>query len=231
MLELKKLKNTTNTFFDLRNYTMTKEELLQKFEKVSKELEIIGESEDEDFLYLYFANGNTISIRKPRSQLKVEIILMNGKFPPRIYRQVWHPKQTKCLAVAQRAQKGLCLCGPAGIGKTFACIWHIVQKTIYHNVNAPLYIALQEITPEDVKTYKNYDCYLLDDVNANLATWKFDFIRSVIYHAYNNAKKLYITSNLEKKELMHVLAEEPIISRVFELCEIHEVIDKDLRQK
>ena len=229
MIDVEKLLSVTNTCLCIQK-TMTKEEILEKFQKVANELEIIGEDEDDEFIYLHFAKGNTIVVKKPRNQLQIEIILLTGRFPQKIIREIWHPKPTKCLKIAEKAIKPLILCGPAGIGKTYACIWKISELAKYNQINTPLYVPFQEILTDEIKSYKNHDCFLLDDVNGNLSPWKVELIRSIIYHAYNHNKRLFITSNLEQKEFLKLLNEEPIVSRLLEICEIHEVVDKDFRQ-
>jgi|GEM_PF-715110 len=231
-LDKEKLAQKKDTVFRY-NIAMDKEDILEKFEKLSqelKELQIVGQSEDDDYIYLHLANGNTIITLKPRDKSQIEIALMYGKFPTKLIRQIWYPKPTFCINLAKKAIKPLCLCGPAGIGKTYACIWKIAELLKFRQINHPLYVPLQEIMNDEPKIFKKHDCYLLDDVNANLPPWKIEIIRSIIYHAYNNNKPCFITSNLDKKELFKLLHEEPIISRVLEMCEIYEVMDRDLRQ-
>lgn len=226
---LEKLKSGSNLLFIVEE-AMDKDNLLAKFEEVAKTLKIIGEEETEQFYILHLENGNMIRVKKPRSCIEIDVILTLGKFPEKIIKSLALAKPSKCLAIVEKTMRGVILCGPAGIGKTFACIWKIADLVKYYHISNPLYISLQEISSDEYKSYKKYDAFLLDDVNANLQEWKIEFIRSIIYHAYNYCKTLFITSNLEKKALLNLLVEEPIISRLLEMCEIHEVQDRDLRK-
>jgi len=84
---------------------------------------------------------------------------------------------------------------------------------------------------ETRKIYKEFDCYLIDDFNPNLNEYERKFATEIIYYAYNTDKLLFITTNASFKDLANFIAEEPVISRLLEMCEIKQIKDKDLRIK
>ena len=81
------------------------------------------------------------------------------------------------------------------------------------------------------EAYREADMIILDDVSKFLRDFHLDFVREVIYHAYNEEKRLAIISNLDIKDLFGLLAEEPIISRLREVCVLRRVEGTDLRLK
>lgn len=204
-------------------------------EEVKKEIpEAVNVFEDDHYIFIEIEKEGYKFVRqiaKPLNMFQITAILISGKFPSKYINEITHPFENRCLSIVQKERKGVVLCGPAGIGKTFACIWKVADLVKNHALHSPLYIPVQEISPEDYRSFRKHDAYLIDDVNKNLPDWKVDFIRTVIYHAYNNEKMLFITSNLDKKSFLRFLNEEPIISRLLEICNLYEVHDKDYRVK
>ena len=176
-----------------------------------------------------------VKILKPLPKEYIINKLKNGEFPEKYIKEIFKPQKTKALEKTLKVkEKGLILSGRAGIGKTFACIFKIAKQVRYYKIAAPLYISLQDF--EVHKEYfterrlKEYDCILLDDLNPNLNKLEKRFAETVIYHAYNNQKRLYITTNASIDELFKYLNEEPVISRLLEICETKEIEEaEDLR--
>jgi len=141
--------------------------------------------------------------------------------------------KTEALKKALKVKrKGIIQEGKAGVGKTFALTFKIVVLLRYYYLNAPLYVPLQAFDLQSYRTiYPEYYSYLLDDLNPNLTEWELDFVREIIYHAYNLNKRLFITTNTNIKELLgRFIREEPVISRLLETCEIQRINErKDLR--
>ncbi len=204
-------------------------------EEIRKEFpEAVDVFEDEHHIFVEIDKEGyrfVRTIKKPRTPFQITAILVSGQFPSKYIYEIYSAFENRCLSIVKKEKKGVVLCGPAGIGKTFACIWKVAELVKIHTLHSPVYIPIQEITPEDYKTFKKHDSYLIDDVNGNLPSWKVDFIRTVIYHAYNNEKMLLITSNLDKVSFLKFLNEEPIVSRLLEICSIYEIQDRDYRLK
>ena len=172
-------------------------------------------------------------VLKPLSNDLVIQKLENGNFPPKYLDDIFKGKikKTKALLTALRTNKeGLILSGKAGIGKTFACIYKITKLIKEYKINSPLYISLQDFDiSEEREKFKNFDSYLLDDFNPNLNDYERKFAINIIYHAYSNKKKLFITTNASLKKFGEFIREEPILSRLKELTEIKTIDDKDFR--
>jgi len=172
---------------------------------------------------------------KPRTKTEIENILNAGFFSEKFVKQVLYGerKKTEALTKALKVKnKGVLQEGKAGVGKTYALITKIALLVKYYKLNSPLYVPVQSFNIQQYREiYADYDSYLIDDLNANITEWKMDFVRELIYHAYNTDKKLFITTNTSIKTLFaETLKEEPIISRLLEMCEVQRIEEKeDLR--
>jgi len=210
---------------------------IEQLEKVLNRLNISYKKiiELEDYFWVETEKG-LFKAFKPRTKTEIENILNAGFFPEKFIHQVLYDKRenTEALQKALKARKGIIQEGKAGVGKTYALILKIATLLRYYKLNSPLYVPVQSFNIQQYREiYGEYDSYLIDDLNANLTEWKLDFVREIIYHAYNTDKKLFITTNTSIKTLFtETLKEEPIISRLIEMCEIQKIDEKeDLRLK
>ena len=191
--------------------------------------------ETENYYWIESEKHGYLKALKPRTRSEIEEILKKGMFPPKYVKEVLHGKKirTEALKKALKVKrKGIIQEGKAGVGKTFALIFKIASLLRYYFLNAPLYVPLQAFDLQSYRAvYQEYDSYLLDDLNPNLTEYKLDFVREIIYHAYNHDKRLFITTNTNLKELLgEFIKEEPLISRLLEVCEIQKIGErKDLR--
>ncbi|ACO03519.1 hypothetical protein PERMA_1790 [Persephonella marina EX-H1] len=175
-----------------------------------------------------------VKVLKPLPPHQIKEKLLQGNFPEKYINIVFQKekRKTKALEETLKSKKGLILSGNAGIGKTFACIYKTAKLLQEYKVNAPAYISLQNFDINETrKIYKEFDCYLIDDFNPNLNEYERKFATEIIYYAYNTDKLLFITTNASFKDLANFIAEEPVISRLLEMCEIKQIKDKDLRIK
>ncbi|ADU96002.1 hypothetical protein Theam_0028 [Thermovibrio ammonificans HB-1] len=188
---------------------------------------------EQDNLYFVLTEGRALKFLKPRRKEQIKEILLEGNFPKRYIDRVLgsEKKKTEALQVALSAPKGLFLIGSAGVGKTYACVYKIAYLLKNLKVNRPLYLPLQNIKDvfETKKALWDYDSFLLDDLNPNLGEWERKLVIEVIYHAYNEEKLLFITSNASFKAIAHFLKEEPVVSRLLEICDVKTVKGEDLR--
>jgi len=205
----------------------TKEEAIKK----AKGTDIYYEDET---CYWIITEKGIKKVLKPLPLKYIKEKLLQGNFPEKYVNTVFQKekRKTKALEESLKSKKGLILSGNAGIGKTFACVYKIAKLLQKYKINTPVYISLQNFDiNENRKTYKNFDCYLIDDLNLNLNEWEKKFATEIIYHAYNTDKLLFITTNASFKDLANFIAEEPVISRLLEMCEIKQIKDEDLRVK
>jgi len=169
---------------------------------------------------------------KPLQKERIaEIMIANG-FPPKYLKVALNGvKETKCIKKVKELRKnGIILDGPPGIGKSIASTWKAAKLLQAREISNPLYISC--ISFPDLKslyaTYKNYDCFMIDDLITSLPQARLDMITELIYHAELEEKPLFITSNGFMK-----VAEsfpEAILSRLRSYCELHQIIEeKDLR--
>jgi len=187
---------------------------------------------EQQSCYFVFTKTGVIRFLKPRSKEEIVKRLKEGRFPRKYITAIMKEKErTEALKAVLSVKKGVFLSGKAGVGKTFACILKIAFLLRNYKVNLPLYVPLQNLG--DVFEYKKliwlYDSFLLDDLNPNLGEWERKLVVETIYHAYNEDKLLFITSNANFRVIAHFLKEEPLISRLLEMCEVKTVTGEDLR--
>jgi len=127
--------------------------------------------------------------------------------------------------------RSLILTGQAGTGKTHAVVYAIAQHMRYHKIFNPLYVSMPVI--EDFKAvksaYREADTVVLDDVNRVLRDYHLDLVKEIVYHCYNDIKTLVIITNLTPNDLIQLLADEPIASRLREMCVVKTFKGQDLR--
>ncbi|SMO77236.1 DNA replication protein DnaC [Balnearium lithotrophicum] len=184
--------------------------------------------------YFVFTKTGIVRFLKPRTREEIADRLLNGRFPKKYVDAVFGEKErTDAVKAVLSSKKGVFLSGKAGTGKTFACILKIALLVKLYKVNLPLFMPLQNLG--DVFEYKKliweYDSFLVDDLNPNLGEWERKLVIETIYHAYNENKLLFVTSNAGFKTVAHFLKEEPLVSRLLEMCEVRTVKGEDLRVK
>lgn len=195
--------------------------------------------EFEDLFWVETSESKVFQVPKPRKKEEIEEILRGGFFPQKLINCVLYEERRKTEALRKALSvkgRGIIQEGKAGVGKTYALIFKIAMLLRYYKLNSPLYVPVQSFNIQQYREiYSDYDSYLIDDLNANSTEWKVEFIRELVYHAYNNDKLLFITTNTSVKTLFaEVIKEEPIISRLMEMCEIQhikEVEDLRIRRK
>lgn len=218
----------------------------KNLEELKKKLKVDYECiiDDGDLFWVKTKDG-WITVFKPRKKEEVESILREGKFPEKFILQVLKRERlkTEALRKAMGAKKRWILqSGMAGVGKTYALTFKLSVLVRYYRINLPLYVPLQSFSiPEYRNLYPHADSYLLDDLNTNLGNYERNFVIELIYHAYNENKILYMTTNSRIKpedaekntsSLLAFLKEEPVISRLLEMCEFQAIKEKeDLRVK
>jgi len=190
----------------------------------------------ESLFWVETKSGGVFQVPKPRKKEEVEEILRIGLFPQRFISEVLYGerKKTTALEKALRVKdRGIIQSGRAGVGKTYALVFKIALLVKNYELNSPLYLPIQSFNAQQYREiYQEYDGYLIDDLNTGLPEWKMDFFREVIYHAYNEDKRLFITTNVDTQAFFSVVKEEPIMSRLLESCEIQRIEDReDLRLK
>lgn len=189
-----------------------------------------AEIDDGETYYVVFIANVVRLYRKPRDFDKVKEILAYGYFPNNILRRLPLIKETKAIEVIRRYKnaKGFFLEGPAGVGKTFACTYAIAELVRVYKVNNPLYISCITYRRSVWDRYPDADCYLIDDLNANIESIELKLVEKIIYTAWNENKPLFITTNTPLRMLQKILA-EPIVSRIFSLCQYARINDIDYR--
>jgi tRNA A37 threonylcarbamoyladenosine biosynthesis protein TsaE len=189
-----------------------------------------AEIDDGETYYVVFIANVVRLYRKPRDFDKVKEILAYGYFPNNILRRLPLIKETKAIEVIRRYKnaKGFFLEGPAGVGKTFACTYAIAELVRVYKVNNPLYISCITYRRSVWDRYPDADCYLIDDLNANIESIELKLVEKIIYTAWNENKPLFITTNTPLRMLQKILA-EPIVSRIFSLCQYARIDDIDYR--
>ncbi len=208
---------------------------------VEKAIELVNGKElyleDDTFYWVVTKENQLIRVLKPRSKEKIEKILLDGEFPEKHTKEILsgNTKKTEALrfVLSNHDNKGLLLSGKTGIGKTFAATYKIAKLLQEYKITSPLYISLQDFDlkkEQQLKRIYDHDCFLIDDLNTNLNSWEKKFAIEVIYHAFKKPKPLFITTNASIKDLFGFLEEEPVISRLLEMCELKELKDtKDYR--
>jgi len=169
---------------------------------------------------------------KPLQKEKIaEIMIANG-FPPKYLKVALNGvKETKCIKKVKELRKnGIILDGPPGIGKSIASTWKAAKLLQAREISNPLYISC--ISFPDLKslyaTYKNYDCFMIDDLITSLPQARLDFIIELIYHAELEEKYIFITTNAFQN--VATMFPEAILSRLRGYCEWHKIEEKeDLR--
>ncbi len=166
------------------------------------------------------------------SKEKIEQVMIENGFPAKYLRVVLNTvKETEAIRrIKETRKRGIILDGPPGVGKSIASVWKIAKLLQVREISNPLYISC--VSFPDLKElyakYKEYDCFMIDDLIATLPQPRLELITEIIYFAELKERHLFITSN----SFMEIAKSFPeaILSRLRSYCELHKIREnKDLR--
>ncbi len=169
---------------------------------------------------------------KPLQKEKIfEIMIANG-FPEKYIRIALNGvKETEAIRkVKETKKRGVILDGKPGVGKSIACTWKIAKLLQHREISNPLYLSC--VAFPDLKTlyntYKEYDCFMIDDLISTLPQPRLELVQEILYFAELQEKYLFITSN-SFADLAKALP-EALLSRLRSYCEFIKIKEnKDLR--
>jgi len=169
---------------------------------------------------------------KALSKEKIYTTTLSNGFPEKYLRVIFNRiEETEALRKVKEAKKkGVILDGKPGVGKSIACTWKIAKLLQYREISNPLYLSC--VAFPDLKTlyntYKEYDCFMIDDLIATLPPPRLELIIEILYFAELQERYLFITSN-SFTDLAKALP-EALLSRLRGYCELHKIKEnKDLR--
>jgi DNA replication protein DnaC len=206
--------------------------------KVYKNIEEVKEAfpnskihEYENFFMVEI--GNAVSILpKALSKEKIYTIMLSNGFPEKYLKVIFNGiVETEALKKVKEAKKkGIILDGKPGVGKSIACTWKIAKLLQYREITNPLYISC--VAFPDLKTlyntYKEHDCFMIDDLIAILSQPRLELVQEILYFAELQERYLFITSN-SFTELAKALP-EALLSRLRAYCEFKKIKEsRDLR--
>ena len=204
--------------------------IARSIEEIRARLKPIDVIETEDFFWvLKDKEKGYFRVFKPRRVEETRYLLSEGGFPERYIRLLGSIKRTKAIEAVRNAKRGAHLWGPAGVGKTTACVFKIAKWLQRYRIHSPLYISAFDLDCDRVQKLKDSsDCFLIDDLNpAVLRDLPKSVLIEVIYHAHAKEKRLLITSNESRLSLP-----EPVKSRILEICDVRRRIEgHDMRIK
>jgi hypothetical protein len=169
---------------------------------------------------------------KALSKERIYTTMLSNGFPEKYLRVVFNGlKETEALKrVKEAKKKGVILDGKPGIGKSIACTWKAAKLLQYREISNPLYLSC--VAFPDLKTlynsYKDYDCFMVDDLIATLPQPRLELIIEILYFAELQERYIFITSN-SFTDLAKALP-EALLSRLRSYCELHKIKEsRDLR--
>jgi DNA replication protein DnaC len=183
--------------------------------------------------FFMIENEKTVSVvPKALSKERIEQVMIGNRFPAKYLRVALNGvKETEAIKkVREMKKRGIILDGPPGVGKSIASTWKIAKLLQVREISSPLYISC--ISFPDLKTlynsYKEYDCFMIDDLIATLPQPRLELIVEILYFTELQEKYLFITSN-SFTDLAKALP-EALLSRLRSYCEFHKIKEnKDLR--
>ncbi len=183
--------------------------------------------------FFMIEEGKTVSVvPKALSKEKIYTILISNGFPEKYLNiALSGAKETEAIKRIKEAKKrGVILDGPPGVGKSIACTWKVAKLLQTRQISSPLYLSC--VAFPDLKTlyntYKEYDCFMVDDLIATLPQPRLELITEIIYFAELKERHIFITSNSFTEVAKSF--PEAILSRLRSYCELHKIKeDKDLR--
>ena len=143
-----------------------------------------------------------------------------------------------------RMRKGICLMGSYGIGKT--SLIAIACKKLIEKENEIVYFATEQTILEEAKKTFNdtttdevedvirrickNDIIVIDELGTTKNEWELSVIKRIIDGAINGNKKLFITTNYKKSELLQKWGQsdtnktpKQIIDRMNEAMNLYEI--------
>lgn len=193
--------------------------------------------------------ASVLTLQKPYRKAFIEdaIKSVDNKCTPTIYRGLtvdnFKDKKyySKIIDHISKREKSLFVYGKKnGTGKTALCC--VVAKTIVALTKKPRYVFLNY--PDFVNKYeqvsfnekadyledlKGCRVLVIDDLGKGRSTnQSISNIYDIINFRYNNQIKVIINSNLSLTEISSQF-DSSVASRLFEMCDIIEINDKDLR--
>lgn len=177
--------------------------------------------------------GKAVSILpKALNKERIYTTMLSNSFPEKYLKVIFNGiEETEALRKVKEAKKkGIILDGKPGVGKSIACTWKIAKLLQYREISNPLYLSC--VAFPDLKTlyntYKEYDCFMIDDLIAALPQPRLELIIEILYFAELQERHLFITSN-SFTDLAKALP-EALLSRLRSYCELHKIKEnKDLR--
>ena len=178
-------------------------------------------------------DGKVVSILpKALSKERIYTTMLPNGFPEKYLKIALNGvKETEAIKkIREASKKGVILDGRPGVGKSIACTWKIAKLLQYREISNPLYLSC--VAFPDLKTlyntYKEYDCFMIDDLIAALPPPRLELVQEILYFAELQEKYLFITSN-SFTDLAKALP-EALLSRLRSYCELHKIKEnKDLR--
>jgi len=176
--------------------------------------------------------GSVFFLPKPLRKEKIAEIMITSGFPEKYIRIALNGvKETEALRkIREVSKRGVILDGKPGVGKSIACTWKIAKLLQHREISNSLYISCVAFPDLRVlyNTYKEYDCFMIDDLIATLPQARLDVIIELIYYAELEEKPLFITSNSFTEVIKSF--PEAILSRLRSYCEFIKIREnKDLR--
>ncbi|MFZ8786648.1 hypothetical protein [Thermocrinis sp.] len=169
---------------------------------------------------------------KPLQKERIAEIMLTSGFPEKYIRIALNGvKETEAIRkIREVSKRGVILDGKPGVGKSIACTWKIAKLLQNRQISNPVYLSC--VAFPDLKTlyntYKEYDCFMIDDLIATLPQPRLELVQEILYFAELQERYLFITSN-SFTDFAKALP-EALLSRLRSYCEFIKVKeDKDLR--
>jgi DNA replication protein DnaC len=183
--------------------------------------------------FFMIEEGKTVSVLpKALNKEAIYTTMLANSFPEKYLNIALNGvKETEALRKVKEVKKrGAILDGKPGVGKSIACTWKIAKLLQYREISNPLYLSC--VAFPDLKTlynsYKEYDCFMIDDLIATLPQPRLELVQEILYFAELQERYLFITSN-SFTDLAKSLP-EALLSRLRSYCEFIKIKEnKDLR--